>query len=330
MLIFLDQNLNNYRKGLYYWDNDSSEWESFGAEWMDGYNDDNELLVFAKQAKRNGVDVVFLDNGGMGIGTDNPAESLEIKIESQNRNAIQISSSTHPNAPNIIYYTRNGTFVSQDFINDGEPIGGITANVWDGTGKSENVAIIYSAADGNHSSGNLPTRFNFSTTSSGNDAEDDNGLEMTIRATGRIGMGVDDPTAILHIKGGTASANSAPLKFNSGSLLSSVENGTIEFDGSHLYFTSSSNRKILLKGLTNTATLDFNSIASKQSGELTVSVPNTTTGSSCNCTPMGSIENGLKWSCYVSAANTVVVRLSNITAAAIDPVSKSWKVNVIE
>jgi len=48
-------------------------------------------------------------------------------------------------------------------------------------------------------------------------------------STANVGIGVGDPTAVLHLKAGTTAANSAPLKFNSGSLLTTAEAGAIEF-----------------------------------------------------------------------------------------------------
>lgn len=46
---------------------------------------------------------------------------------------------------------------------------------------------------------------------------------------GKIGIGVTVPTSMLHLKAGTASANTAPLKFNTGTLLTTAEAGAIEF-----------------------------------------------------------------------------------------------------
>lgn len=53
-----------------------------------------------------------------------------------------------------------------------------------------------------------------------------------------FGIGQAVPTAILHIKAGTATANTAPLKFTSGTNLSTTEAGAVEYNGSHLYFTA--------------------------------------------------------------------------------------------
>ncbi|HBP27398.1 TPA: hypothetical protein DD445_01220, partial [Candidatus Nomurabacteria bacterium] len=47
--------------------------------------------------------------------------------------------------------------------------------------------------------------------------------------TGSVGIGTVSPTAVLHLKAGTATASTAPLKFTSGSLLTIPEAGSIEF-----------------------------------------------------------------------------------------------------
>ncbi|PKA84449.1 hypothetical protein ATE92_2639 [Ulvibacter sp. MAR_2010_11] len=328
MLIFLASPLGNLKKGLHYWDNSPKKWIPYGGDWLDSYNGELKDLSYANQANANGVSVVVLDNGRIGMGTDNPVASLEIKLPGDND--IQVVSASPPNAPNLIYYTKNGTFASGAFLNNNNPIGEITGKVWTGGGASGKVAQISSLADGSHSSGNLPTKFTLSTTASGNTSESQNGNELTIKATGKVGIGIDNPTAVLHLKAGSAGGNSAPMKFKAGSNLTTPENGAFEFDGTHLYFTPNTKRTILLKGLTNTVTLNFPLILNGVTSELTLPVPGATTGSVCECAPSGAIETGLQWSCYVNSANIVTIRLSNITSGLIDPVNRSWKVTVIE
>jgi len=66
-----------------------------------------------------------------------------------------------------------------------------------------------------------------------------NGGSGTTLSTGNIGLYITTPTARLHLPAGTATANTAPLKIPSGTLLSTEEAGAIESDGDHLYFTDS-------------------------------------------------------------------------------------------
>jgi hypothetical protein len=59
----------------------------------------------------------------------------------------------------------------------------------------------------------------------------------TLDSAGKFGIGVT-PTAFLHLIGGTSSANTAPLKINSGTLLATTEAGAVENDGMHLYYSA--------------------------------------------------------------------------------------------
>lgn len=55
--------------------------------------------------------------------------------------------------------------------------------------------------------------------------------------TGSISIGLGAPTARLHLPAGTATANTAPLKFTSGTSLTTPESGCVEFDGSDYFLT---------------------------------------------------------------------------------------------
>jgi hypothetical protein len=67
----------------------------------------------------------------------------------------------------------------------------------------------------------------------------------TTVSSGNIGIGTTTPTAILHLKAGTATANTAPLKFTSGTLLGTPEDGAMEYDGTNFYLTSGSTRRTI-------------------------------------------------------------------------------------
>ena len=63
---------------------------------------------------------------------------------------------------------------------------------------------------------------------------------------GNVGIGTTTPTAVLHLKAGTATANTSPLKFTSGTSLTTPEIGAVEYNGTDLYVTAgddSSNRR---------------------------------------------------------------------------------------
>jgi len=64
-----------------------------------------------------------------------------------------------------------------------------------------------------------------------------NGEVARFNTSGQFGIGTNSPTALLHLKAGTASAGTAPIKLTAGSYLTTSEAGTIEFN-SEFAFTS--------------------------------------------------------------------------------------------
>jgi len=60
---------------------------------------------------------------------------------------------------------------------------------------------------------------------------------------GNIGIGIAVPTAVLHLKAGTATAGTAPLKFISGTDLTTPEAGVLEYNGNHLAFSPRTARR---------------------------------------------------------------------------------------
>ena len=73
------------------------------------------------------------------------------------------------------------------------------------------------------------------------------------------------------IQPGTASAGTAPLKFTSGTLLSTPEAGAMEFNNDKLYFTrtTSTERRVLTTGDTN-ITVSTSAPSSPSVGDLWV------------------------------------------------------------
>lgn len=76
-------------------------------------------------------------------------------------------------------------------------------------------------------------------------------------STGRLGFGgVNAPTAMVHLVAGTATASNAPLKFTTGTNLTSAEAGTMEFSSSVFYLTPSATRYPITLGPSNITSTD--------------------------------------------------------------------------
>lgn len=67
--------------------------------------------------------------------------------------------------------------------------------------------------------------------------------QVTLLTTGNVGIGEASPTAYLHIKAGTASENTAPLKFTSGTVNTTPEAGTMEYNNTPHFTNSDATRR---------------------------------------------------------------------------------------
>lgn len=66
-------------------------------------------------------------------------------------------------------------------------------------------------------------------------------VRLYIAAAGQVGFGgVTSPTAVIHLAAGTTAASTAPLKFSSGTNMTTAEAGAVEYDGTSLFYTNSS------------------------------------------------------------------------------------------
>lgn len=83
---------------------------------------------------------------------------------------------------------------------------------------------------------------------------------MRLKSGGNVGIGTTAPTAVLHLKAGTATASTAPLKFTSGANLTTPEAGAMEYNGTDLFFTrSGTTRETVITsagGVTQLSTFD--------------------------------------------------------------------------
>lgn len=142
------------------------------------------------------------------------------------------------------------------------------------------------------------------------------------------GFGVSTPTAGVEIAAGTTTR--APFKLNSGTNLTSPANGSVEFDGTNYFVTSSTTRYTLAKTLTTTATLDFPSTTGGTNSDLTITLTGAALGDIVNLgVPNGSVLSNTCYTAWVSATDTVTVRFNNYdTITAKDPASGTFRVSI--
>ena len=205
-----------------------------------------------------------------------------------------------------------------------ERLGSFLFGGHDGTA-FQNGAFFGALCDGTVTSGSVPTRFVIAVGTSFSNRPD----RLTIKSTGNVGIGVTEPTAALHLKAGTATANSAPLKFTSGTNLTTAEAGAMEYNGTNLLFTPSTVRHTVNHGLTASATLDYGNTAAQNSADLTITVTGADGGDVVSLgVPNGSVNANTCYTAWVSATNTVTVRFNNYSNGAVNPASGTFKVFV--
>jgi hypothetical protein len=105
-----------------------------------------------------------------------------------------------------------------------------------------------------------------------------------------------------------------------------------EFSQAALGVTIGGGTKVA-KVMSTVGALNFPNIVAHTAQELTMTLTGAlaTIASIALANPTGgSIEAGLTWNAYVSAADTVTVRVANITAADIDPANQNWRVTVLQ
>ncbi|AZZ36448.1 hypothetical protein CIK05_06485 [Bdellovibrio sp. qaytius] len=99
------------------------------------------------------------------------------------------------------------------------------------------------------------------------------GKLLLMKSGGQVGVGVSAPTARLHI--GSGSTTVAAMKILSGTLLTSPQSGSIEYDGFNFYVTDGTNTRRAIASVANTGTFD--------------AVSNITSTGNVSLTPVGSV-----------------------------------------
>jgi hypothetical protein len=158
----------------------------------------------------------------------------------------------------------------------------------------------------------------------------DGGADNILNGKTRLGS-TAAPTSILHLAAGTASANTAPLKFTTGTNLTTPEDGAVEYNGTDYFASVSTTRYTLPKTLTGSASLNFGSTLAGTSADLTITVTGAADGDVVMLgPPNGSVNANTCYTAWVSGTNTVTVRFNNYSILAVDPASGTFKVSVIK
>ena len=84
----------------------------------------------------------------------------------------------------------------------------------------------------------------------------------------------------------------------------------------------------IMSSVAAAATVDTASIPAQSCRDIAVTVTGAAAGAECSPGPPAALPAGLSASCYVSAAGTAQFRLCNVTAAAVDPASLTYRVRV--
>jgi hypothetical protein len=266
------------------------------------YTQDNSGLFWNNTNKR------------LGIGTNTGLNTLTIKQASA---SMRIESTTGTNFADFRIANTGGTLYYG--------ISRSTGGIFQLEGAYEGL-VFYGGAHQNNLMIGTGGHLRFLTSN-------DNGYShperMRITSGGNVGIGQTTPTAVLHLKAGTATASTAPLKFTSGTNLTTAEAGAMEFNGTNLFFSPSTTRHTVNHGLTGSATLNFPSTTTLLSADLTITVTGAAVGDVVSLgVPNAAVNANTSYSAWVSAANTVTVRFNNYSSGTVDPASALFKVFV--
>jgi hypothetical protein len=138
---------------------------------------------------------------------------------------------------------------------------------------------------------------------------------ITVLADGKMGIGVYAPTEILDVNGNVKISGNQTLAGNT------TVNGT---------FRLGAGGSILNEIIKFTRTIDLPSIAALGTSLQTFALTGAELGSTVYVSPSASLNDGIVIaSARVSALNTVDLKFTNITAAAINPLSMDFYITII-
>lgn len=141
------------------------------------------------------------------------------------------------------------------------------------------------------------------------------------------GTVITNPSAKLHISAGSTTAGTAPLKFNSGSLMSVAEVGAMEFNSDRLYFTKTT-------GATRETVAYLSDITGGVSdgdkGDITVSGSGTTWTIDASAVTSSKILDGTIATADIADDQITYAKLQNVAANSVLANNTTGSANVAE
>ncbi|AEV99280.1 hypothetical protein A4D02_32280 [Niastella koreensis] len=166
----------------------------------------------------------------------------------------------------------------------------------------------------------------------------DNGSKLQVTGNGTVSanMGIGGITAMsakVHVAASDGSAGTAPVKLTAGAVLTTPENGAIEFDGADLYLTENGSRYKLTKTVGGQITTNFGGVALSAFTALTTTL--TVTGAQPGDVVNVSANSGANppsiiVTAFVTSANTVTLQAYNASNSAVTIASDAYKLRVIK
>jgi hypothetical protein len=143
-----------------------------------------------------GTEFVALDNGYVGIGTNNPTRRLHIVGTGTGNSGMQITG--YSSNPVILLEQAGGTSSAPSMLNAGSILGSINFRSWDGT-TFVNSSLIQSFASENHSATAQGSFLQFATTANSTASALP---RMVIDNKGYVGINTLTPATLLEINNG--------------------------------------------------------------------------------------------------------------------------------
>ena len=178
----------------------------------------------------------------MGFNVSNPTYRLQIEDPSGPNADIAVRIYNNNNIsylPSLQLQEAAGTKAAPQPVTTGTQLGLVNLGGYDGSIWAEFNAGMTAKTTQDWSSTAHGTYLTLNTVANNTTATVE---RLKIDHNGNVGIGLTTPTATLHLKAGTNALNTAPLKFTSGTNLSTPEDGAVEFNGTHFYGTVGTTR----------------------------------------------------------------------------------------